>query len=272
MCRVQPFCPEQPRIDQVPPAPPPVALELVDEVGRHLFIASGQIVGNPYGPPGATHERGFDEVVGKYLAGQRTASGKAAQRAVAHERGDPDDRVVPPVMGFAELPEMQARGVHRTVDAARELLDSRIQRIAACGPRGGLYDARTGVGFHQPHEVLQALAAHYAVRVKHYHVAVICAPPPAEVRHVAAFALDPVFTPPVEDASESVDLVAQFEPAMYLGYSRIRIVAVTQYEKVELRELSRTSHRLIGGSQSGKNAPHILVADRHYNRSARLVK
>ena len=39
-----------------------------------------------------------------------------------NERCDADDRVVTPIVRFAELPEMQARGEDRPIDAGRELL------------------------------------------------------------------------------------------------------------------------------------------------------
>ena len=58
-----------------------------------------------------------------------------------HERLKPDDRVVAPVVRFAKLPEMQARGEQRPIDAVGELLHARIQGIAADCARRGLDDA-----------------------------------------------------------------------------------------------------------------------------------
>ena len=47
---------------------------------------------------------------------------------------------------------MQARGEQRPVDAGRELLDARVQRVAAGGARRRLDDAGVGVGLDQPHQ------------------------------------------------------------------------------------------------------------------------
>src|SRR5687767_12569783 len=96
------------------------------------------------------------------------------------ERRDADDRVVAPVIGFSELPEMQPRGEERPVYLAGELLRPCMQRFAARGGGRRLYDAGPRVGFHHPDEPSQAVARHDAVGVQHYHVAVISAPAAAE--------------------------------------------------------------------------------------------
>ncbi len=134
-----------------------------------------------------------------------------------HERRDADDRVVAPVVRFAELPEVQAGGEQRAVDAGRELLDARIERLAAERARRGLDDAGVRVGFHQAHQLDQASPAHDAVGVEHDHVAVALAPAAAEIGDVAALALDAVLAPAVEDAAEAVRTAAQIEPRLALG-------------------------------------------------------
>src|SRR5664279_2048322 len=101
------------------------------------------------------------------------------------------------------MPEMKPGGEQRTVDAGRELLDPRIERIASGGAGRGLDDARVGVGFDQTNQRRQALPAHHAVGIQDDHVAVASPPSAAEVADVAAFALDAVLAPAIVDAPES---------------------------------------------------------------------
>jgi hypothetical protein len=105
--RVQSLGDEQAEILQVALAPAPVALEFVEKVRWHFLVAAGQVVGDPHRPAGAPHQRGLDEVVREDFARQGAAARQSRQGAVTDERRDADDRVVAPVVRFAELPEMQ---------------------------------------------------------------------------------------------------------------------------------------------------------------------
>ena len=97
---------QQPRIDQVALAPAPVTLQFVEQIGRHFLVTARQIVGDPYGPAGTAHQRGFDKIVREDFQVVHPAPWQTSERAMADERGQANDRVVPPVMGFAELPEV----------------------------------------------------------------------------------------------------------------------------------------------------------------------
>ena len=77
------------------------------------------------------------------LAAERPAARERGQPAVIHEGLDAHDGVVPPVLAFAELPEVQPGGEHRTVDAAAELLHAREQLAELYG-RIGRRDDRVG--------------------------------------------------------------------------------------------------------------------------------
>src|SRR4029079_17949820 len=93
----------------------------------------------------------------------------------------------------------------RPVDAGGELLDARVQRVAAGRARRGLHDARVRIRLGDAHERRQAIAGHDAVGVEHDHVTVLAAPAAAEVGDVAALSLDPVLAPAIEHAPESAD-------------------------------------------------------------------
>ncbi len=103
---------------------------------------------------------------------------------------------------------MQAGGEQRAVDAGGELLHARIQGFAPGRLGRALDDAGIGVGFHQLHQPLQAQAGHDAVGVEDHHVAVIAAPAAAEIRDIAALALDAMDAAPVEDAAEAIQFAA----------------------------------------------------------------
>src|SRR3954447_1340219 len=125
-----------------------------------------------------------------------------------HERCDTNNCVVSPVMRLAQLPEMQSCREQRSVQTTGKLLYSRVERFAAGGDRGGLDDAGFGVCFHELHKASEALAAHDAVSVQHYHVAIIFPPAAAEVGDVAALALNAMLATAVENVSEAIDSLA----------------------------------------------------------------
>ena len=95
---------DQAQVLQVALAPAAVALQLVEQVRRLLLVAAVEVGRQPHLLARAAHQRGFDEIVRQDLAGQAAAAGHRRQRAMAHERLDAQDRVVAPVVRFAELP------------------------------------------------------------------------------------------------------------------------------------------------------------------------
>lgn len=261
---------EQAEVHQVALAPAPVAAELVEQVGRHLFIAAIQIVGDPHRPAGAPHQRGFDEVVRHDRPGQVALARQRRQRAVLHERLEPDDGVVAPEVRFTQLPVVQTGGKQRAIDARGELLDARIERVAPGRARRGLDDARARMRFHQAGQLGEALAGHDAVGIEHHHVAVIGAPATAEVIEVAALALDPATAVPIEDAPEATGLAAQPVPGGGFGGADIGLTTVGEDEEIEVGDLAGAFQRLVGSTQAGKDARHILIADGHDDGRAGL--
>ena len=269
--RMQALRQKQAEVLQIALAPALVALQFVEQRRRHFLVTARQIVGDPHAPAGAPHQRRLDEVVAHDLAGQRAAAGQLAERAVADERRHADHRVVTPVVGFAELPEMQPGREQRPVAARRELLDARVQGVAPRGHRRGLDDAGRGIGLHQLRQAVQTVARHHAVGVEDHHVLVAAAPAPAPVGDVAALALDAVLATPVEDVAEAVHLLAQLHPGLDLGDADVGFGAVAEYVEIEARQLAGAARRFEGGAQSGEDAMHVLVADRHQDRGAHVV-
>src|SRR5437868_15422148 len=86
---------------------------------------------------------------------------------MAHEWRDTDDRVMPPIMRFAELPQVQAGGEQRPVEAGRELLHAGIESVAPRGTWRGLDDACVGVRLDQPNQRGQAFPAQKVVRIQY---------------------------------------------------------------------------------------------------------
>ena len=271
MCDVEPRHGEEAEVHQVALAPPPVAFQLIDQVGRHLLVAARQIVGDPYRPAGAAHQRCFDEIVREDFAGERTTPRQASERAMAHEGRDANDGVVPPVMRLAQLPVVQSGSEERTVDAGRELLHPRVQRVAASGARRRLNDARVGVRFADAHQRRDACAAHHAVGIEHDHVAIRAAPAATEVRDVAALALDAMLAPAIENASEALERATQLEPRLRLRDPDVGVARVGQHEEIEALERTGARERFVSCPQSREHARHVLVGDGHDDGCARVV-
>src|SRR4051794_19925374 len=99
---------KQPQMLHVALAPAAVALQLVEQRRRRLFVAAGEIAREPNLPPGAPHERRLDEIVAHDLAAERRLSRQPAETAMLDERLDTDDRVVSPVGALAQLPVVEA--------------------------------------------------------------------------------------------------------------------------------------------------------------------
>src|SRR5258705_11117447 len=127
------------------------------------------------------------------------------------ERGDSDDRVVTPVVRFAELPEMQTCGEDRAIAAGRKLLRAAMERVPPRRFGGRLQNADVGIRFGDLDESSNALAGHHAVGVEHDHVAIAAAPAAAEIGDVAALPLDAMRSPAIENVAEA-HCTAEVEP------------------------------------------------------------
>lgn len=226
---------KQPEVHQIALAPALVALQFVEQCRRHFFPRAGQVVGDPHTPAGAAHQGRLDKVMAENFARQAAAAGQATERAVAHERRHPQNGVVPPIVRFAQLPEVQPGGEQRAVDAAGELLDARTKRVAAHGHRRGLDDAGARVRFHQLHQPSQAVPRHDAVSVENHHIAVGAAPATTPVGDVAGFAFDAVRAAAIEDAAKAFDFPGQIKPRLQLGHAQVGVIAVTEDVQVEMR-------------------------------------
>ena len=126
---------------QVALAPAAIAFQMLDHGRRRLLVAAVEIVGQMHFVAGATHERGFDEIVTHRPATDRAAAGQLGKRAMLHERRDPNDRVVAPEVALFLLPEIGARGEDRTVERHRELLQPAPDRPPVDRLRHGLENA-----------------------------------------------------------------------------------------------------------------------------------
>ncbi len=270
MHRVHALDQEQAEVHQVTVTPATVTLKFVEQVRRQLFVTARQVVGNPHAPAGTAHQRSFNEVVGQDRTGERALARQRRQGAVVDERLHADDRVVTPVVGFTQLPEVQTGGKQRAVHAGGELLHPRIQGIHARRTWRGLDDPGVRRGFHQAHQTGQALAAHHRVGVEHDHVLVVTAPTTAEVVEVAALALHTTAATAIEDLAEALGLAADIQPGLLLGDADIGVVTVAEDEKVEAIQITGGRYRFERRTQTGEYARHVFVADRHYQRSTRI--
>jgi hypothetical protein len=207
---------QQPHMLHIALAPAPVACQTIEKGRGRLLVAAAQVVGQPDFPSGPAHESGFDKVVAEDVTPQRRLAGQLGQGAVPHEGVDPDDGIVPPVLGVTQLPVGQSGRKHGPVDVIGELLHAGDKGFAAGCHRGCLKDADIGILLHESDETNQGAAAHDAVCVQDDHVAVTAPPTAAEIGDIAAFALNVRPAVAVVYVAEPVDFFTQFRPGGFL--------------------------------------------------------
>ena len=202
--------------------------------------------------------------------------GSGGSAAVLDEGLHAQDRVVAPVMRFAELPEVHAGREQRPVGARAELQHAGVEGLVAAGARRRLQDAGVGVRLHQADQRRQAVAGHQAVGVEHDHVAVGVAPAAAEVGHVAGLALGPALAPAVVHAhrrravgwlacsADTRSVQAACSAALMSGW-----LVSLRMKKSKPPIASVRGERLVGRAQAAEDGRHVLVADRHHDRGAR---
>ncbi len=270
MYRVHPFDEEQAEVHQVAVTPAAVTLQFIQQVRRQLFIRSRQVVGNPHPPTGTTHQRRFHEVMRQNRASERAFTRQRCQRTVLDERLHADDSVVPPVVGLAQLPEMQTGSKQRPIYAGCKLLAARIQRVHARCFWRRLDDPGIRVGFHQTYKASQAVTGHHRVGIQHHHIAVLIAPATAEVIDVAAFTLHTATATTVEDLPFALHFGDQFHPGFLFRHANVGVVTVTQNVNIEVCGVPGGLYRLPSGAQASEDTIHVFVTDRHDQRSTVL--
>ena len=128
--------------------PAPFALYEVVQGGRQAFVAADQIGIHAHAPAGATHERGFDEVVREDVAGDGIAPAQNGQAAAFGKGAGADDGVVPPVVAVIALPGGHTTRDDAAVQCAGKLDGARQQAFAADQTRHGLQEAKSRIGVH----------------------------------------------------------------------------------------------------------------------------
>ena len=169
-------------------------------------------------------------------------------------------------------PEIQPGGEHRPTQPLHKLLHPRQRRRGVDDKRNGLDDPHARMGFHAPHQLDEGVPVHQAVGVQHHHVAEIAPPAAAEIRHIAALALEIDPPPAVMDASLGAKLPHRLRPGPLFLHQHIRLARVTEHEKGELLAEASGLQRQPGGAQTGEDPLRILVADRHQERGARRAR
>src|SRR5688572_28123077 len=107
---------------------------------------------------------------------------------------DADDRVVPPIVRFAQLPVVQTGGENGAVQPTRELLHARKNSLSVDEYWHRLDQTDPGIALHQPHELHHRVSADNTVGIEHHHVAILAPPPPAKIRDVAGLLVNPATT------------------------------------------------------------------------------
>ena len=149
---------------------------------------------------GPAHESGFDEIVAHRPPPGRAPSRQLGERAVLHERRQPDDRVVAPEVTLLLLPEVSPGGEDRTVKRHGELLQPAPNRAAVDRLRNGLENPDAMIALHPPNEFDEGVRAHQTVGVEANHIAIQAPPAPAKIRDVAALAIERKLAPTIKNA------------------------------------------------------------------------
>ena len=210
---------------QISLAPAPVALQLIDERRRHLFIASREIIRQPDSPAGPAHQSGFHKIMAQYGAAQGRLAGKLRQPAILHKRVDADDGIVPEVLGVPELPEMKTGRQDGTVHMVGKLLQPGDKRFAVYRPGNRLQNPDIRPRLHGGDHSYNRFARHDAVGVEHNHIAVAAPPTAAKIGDVAAFALQIRSSIPVENTLKPIEPYTQVGPGDFFQNPFVGIIA-----------------------------------------------
>ena len=124
-----------------------------------------------------------------------------------------------------------------------------------------------GIFLHQRHELHERSPRHDRICVEHDHVAVTPAPAAEEVSDVTGLLVDRLSAFPVENLSETADLLAQLGPSNLLLDPLIGLVRIAEHEKIEVSQLLGLLHRAENHPQTFKDAAHVLIKRRHDNSS-----
>jgi hypothetical protein len=207
-------------------APAPVPGQHGWQMWRGLFVTAFEVIGQPDFIPRSPHERRLDSVVTENPAFQGTTPAQLGQSAEFYKRGHSQDGVMAPIISSAQMPKTGAGREKGTVQPARELLYPAKEGLPEDEPWRALDNSDRGIVLHDPNEPDDQFSGHDAVGIRHDHVTVSSAPPPAKVSNVPAFVVkrDPPFA--VENFAKRVQLLAKREPRLFLLDPVIRIVRI----------------------------------------------
>ncbi len=256
---------QQADVLQVALCPAPIARRIVDDVRRHFFPATAQVGQQPDLQTRAAHESRFDEIVAEDLTAEGSGSRQARQIAKLGECVQAQDRVMTPIVAFAELPERKSAREHRAAQACRELHEACEQSLAARRNRQRLDDAGFRVRIHHPRQCHDSGAAHDAVRVQHDGVVVGSTPLAYEVRDIAGLASDVLLAASIKNPSACPVTLDERLPRPLLRRADFRLARVREDEKIERRLLRMCTQRRPDDVEARRHARGVLVVDRHDN-------
>ena len=159
--------------------------------------------------------------------------GQQRQAAELGERRDADDRVVAPVVAFAQRPVADPGGRQRAVELARELQHAREHGVAADELGRRLDQADLGIGVHPLDQAHHRAARHQAVGIEDDHVAVGAAPAGDEILDIADLAPQVAQPPTIVDPLRARHGLAQALPGLELGQPDIGVGRVAEDDQVD---------------------------------------
>ena len=175
-------------------------------------------------------------------------------------------------MRLAQLPEVESGSKQRPVYPRGELLHARIEIQSPGSPGRRLDDTGIRMRFHHLNQARETGPAHHAVGVQHQHVTVERAPATTEVIEIAALALHPALTTTVEHLAEGIEIAAKRQPGVGFLDGDVRIEGIAQDEDIEMATVAALAQGLDRRADAGENPRDVLVADRHQQRRARVVR
>ena len=241
--RQQPRQSQQLEVLHVALAPAQVAPDEFGECRRIFLPAALFDRQDAYLEPRPAHQHRLDLIMAQDVPAQWGAAGQHRQLAVRDERGQAQNRVVPPIGSAVALPEGRSERVGPHAEPHAELEDAGKWTRAGQAGHQRLQDADLRVPLHDAHKPQHRLRRHQAVGIEHDGEWMQPAPAHTEFAQITRLESFALLSPSVGDLEGRSEALRQGVRGLHLVRSDLGLAAVAQH--VEMKVL-----RLASGNQS----------------------